>query len=251
MTTIGWWANSASDRYMVTYFCGITVNGIYSISYRIPNLVVTVQNIFIQAWGISAIKEVDSESNKSFYKNTFVYFNSLLVLCSTFIILLVKFIAKVLFAKEFYEAWLYVPVLLLSSVFNANSGYLGAIISAKKHTVLLGKSGFWGIVTNILLNLILIYYYGAQGAALATAISSYIIYFVRKKGIDIKDNGTEIKKVKISWIVLIMQSLSYVYLQNLYFNIICVIANVVIYSNEIKYMVMSLLKNLKKLQGEF
>ena len=30
---IGWWINSSSDRYIVTWILGATANGIYTVSY--------------------------------------------------------------------------------------------------------------------------------------------------------------------------------------------------------------------------
>ena len=57
--TVGWAVNNVSDRYIVTWLCGLAVNGIYSVSYKIPTIINMVQNIFIQAWVISSIKEYE------------------------------------------------------------------------------------------------------------------------------------------------------------------------------------------------
>ena len=35
---IGWWINSSSDRYIVTWILGATANGIYTVSYKIPTM---------------------------------------------------------------------------------------------------------------------------------------------------------------------------------------------------------------------
>ena len=42
--TIGWWCNNASDRYVVTYLCGIAANGIYSVAYKIPSILTTMSD---------------------------------------------------------------------------------------------------------------------------------------------------------------------------------------------------------------
>ena len=57
--TISWWINNASDRYIVMAFCGASITGIYSVSYKIPSLLNLFQNIFNQAWLLSAVKEND------------------------------------------------------------------------------------------------------------------------------------------------------------------------------------------------
>ena len=58
VTVIGWWINSASDRYVVAFICGVSANGLLSVSYKIPTIINTLQAIFTQAWQISAINEL-------------------------------------------------------------------------------------------------------------------------------------------------------------------------------------------------
>ena len=36
-----------SDRYVVTYLCGVAANGIYSVSYKIPSILTIFQTIWI------------------------------------------------------------------------------------------------------------------------------------------------------------------------------------------------------------
>lgn len=58
---IGWWINNVSDRYIVTWICGLAANGVYSVAYKIPSLLSMFQQIFNQAWTISAVKEYDQD----------------------------------------------------------------------------------------------------------------------------------------------------------------------------------------------
>ncbi|MBQ1261715.1 MAG: oligosaccharide flippase family protein, partial [Clostridia bacterium] len=53
-TTVCWLITDLSDRYMVTYFWGDSVNGVYSAAYKIPTVVNLVAGIFLQAWQFSA-----------------------------------------------------------------------------------------------------------------------------------------------------------------------------------------------------
>ncbi|HCD4360148.1 TPA: oligosaccharide flippase family protein, partial [Enterococcus faecium] len=64
-TVVGWWINSTADRYVVSFIVGVSANGLLSVAYKIPQIINTLQGIFIQAWQISAIKEYgDNETAK-------------------------------------------------------------------------------------------------------------------------------------------------------------------------------------------
>ena len=204
--TLGWLINNVSDRYVITWLCGIEQTGIYSVSYKIPTIITTVQNIFIQAWTISAIKEYESDNRNEFYKKMFLYINCLMVGCCTSLIAGTKIIAEILFAKDFYQAWKYVPFLLVSVVLGASSGYIGPILSAEKNSKALAKSTLYGAIVNLILNFILIYSMGTQGAAIATALSNIVIYIVRRRAIGNILFDKQYICIMISWVLLIAQA---------------------------------------------
>lgn len=223
--SLGWWVNSVSDRYVVTLLCGVAVNGIYSISYKIPMILSTVQQIFIQAWQISAIKEYSTDGAKRFYGEALRTLNFVMCIGCMGLIILSKVIARFLYANDFYLAWQFVPFLLLSSVIDAASGILGPVLIAKRDSKSMGFSALVGAVINIVLNFLLVYFIGAQGAAIATAVSSFVIYIARKKAV-----GNDIQYIKypsliISWVLIIVQCilmiwLGYVWLQMI---LICIV----------------------------
>ena len=114
-------------------------------------------------------------------------------------------------AKDFNQAWLYVPFLLVSSTFNTASGFLGPILTAEKKSKEMAKSALYGTIINIISNIILIKLIGLQGATIATAISSFVIYYVRKKEVGKKIYIEKYSKVLLLWILLIIESLFEIY----------------------------------------
>lgn len=210
--TVGWWCNNASDRYIVTFLCGIAANGIYSVAYKIPSILTTIQQLFLQAWQISAVKEYEDRDSASFYGKTFTVINIGMCLICMGLILFTKPLAKLLYAKDFYEAWQYVPFLLVSGVFNAASGIIGPILNANRNSKSLGISSLAGAVVNICLNFVLIHFMGVQGAAVATAISSYVIYLLRKvaAGDSMQISGGW--KIYCSWALIIGQAIVSIYI---------------------------------------
>ena len=170
-TALAWWANSSIDRYFVTGMCGVRQNGIYSIAYKIPTVLSIFQSIFNQAWTISAITEFDRNDSDGFYGKTYEMYNSMMVLVTSGIMLFNILFSKILYANDFFEAWQYVPLLLVSSLFSAMAGYMGSIFSAVKDMKTCAYTVVVSAVVNMSLNAILIPLYGVQGAAIAPAVS--------------------------------------------------------------------------------
>lgn len=234
-SVVGWWINSGSDRYVVTFFCGVAANGILSVSYKIPTILNTLQGIFIQAWQISAIKEYGEQDTAKFYGNTFVIINLLMCAACSWLILLTRPLAHILYAKDFYQAWQYVPFLLIASVLNCASGMLGPILSAQKNSKAMMWSALIGAGANLVMNIALVYFIGIQGATIATAVCSYIIYAVRKNAVgkDIEIDGYV--GVLLTWGLLCVQAFVESYFGN--------------YVIEVVVMAVLLVINIKPLKG--
>lgn len=193
--TIAWWINNVSDRYIVTWLCGVAANGVYSVAYKVPSILNVFQSIFNQAWTLSAVKEFDENSSK-FYSDIYEIYNCGMVIVCSSLIAAVKIMANILFAKDFFIAWQYAPFLMLSVVFGAISGLLGGIFSAAKQSKIFAQTTIVGAVLNIVLNIVLIDYIGVVGAAISTLVSYFLVWILRYRAanrivvldIDIKNN---------------------------------------------------------------
>ncbi len=181
----GAWVNNAADRYLVSLMCGLSVNGIYGVAYKIPSILTVFQRIFAQAWQMSATKVKDENRSEEFYSEMFHIYLSFMTIGCGGLILFSRPLSAFLFRKDFFEAWRYVPPLLISVVFGAMTGFLGSICLAHKDSRAMGKATGAGALINIGLNLILIPGLSAMGAALATGVSYFVmsamaLFYVRK-----------------------------------------------------------------------
>lgn len=95
-SVIGWWVNSTADKYVVSFILGVSANGLLSVSYKIPQILNTIQSIFIQAWQISAIKEYGDNNTARFYGNTFTIINLLMCIVCSWLIFLTRPLAHFL-----------------------------------------------------------------------------------------------------------------------------------------------------------
>ncbi|MGF0148770.1 lipopolysaccharide biosynthesis protein, partial [Lachnospiraceae bacterium SGI.054] len=204
--TLAWWINNVSDRYIVTWLCGVAANGIYSMAYKIPSVLNIFQSIFSQAWTISAVKEFN-KSGTDFYCKVYKAYNCGMVIICSALIVVDKVLAKFLFAKDFYIAWRYAPFLMISVVFGALSGLLGGIFSAAKKSKIFASTTMIGASVNTVLNVGLVYLWGPVGAAIATAISYCLVWLTRyKKANEIIHLSIAFKRDVFSYCILVIQA---------------------------------------------
>ena len=213
--SISWWVNSVSDRYIVTWFCGISANGIYSVSTKIPSILNVFQTIFNQAWALSAVKDFSPDDKGNFFANTYKAYNGLMVLVCSCIIATDRILASFLYLGKFYVAWKYVPFLTIAIVFGALTGYLGGFFTAVKDSKVYATSTIYGAMVNVILNFILVPYFGALGASFSTAVCYIVIWIIRllqsRKYIKMKIN---LKRDVFSYLLLLVQTLILLILPN-------------------------------------
>ena len=103
-------------------------------------------------------------------------YNAAIAMACSFVILFNIPLAKILYAKDFFTAWNYSSVLLISIMFNALTAFLGSIFSAVKDSKVIAFTTVVSAVCNIVLNILLIPKFGALGAAIATAASYMVMW---------------------------------------------------------------------------
>lgn len=236
-STLGWWVNSASDKYVVSFICGVSANGILSVAYKIPGIINTVFGMFGQAWQISAIKEYGKSDTSEFYASSFSIINFMMCIGCSILILLSRPLASVLYANDFYEAWQYAPFLLISTVFNTASGLIGPMLSAVKDSKSMAKSAVYGAGVNVVLNILLVYLLGVQGATIATVIAAFVIYYIRKNAVKNTLIIEKYYKIVVVWLVLTLQAFIEVYTQRWGLEVCIFLVILIMNINSLKKMV--------------
>lgn len=190
--TTAWWINNASDRYIISLIAGVAISGIYAVASKIPAIIFMAQNVFSQAWSISAIKEYDENDGDGFVGRTFSLLSSILcIVCSLVIVLNIP-LSTLLFKNDFFIAWKYVPLLSVSVAIDGLALFVGGLFFAVKNTKARATATIMGALVNTILNLVLIPVIGAFGAAIATVVGFLVGYVYSrikiKKYIRIKTN---------------------------------------------------------------
>ena len=178
-TVIMWWIINVSDRYMVTYFIDSSANGLYTAASKIPNFVIMFSSIFIDAWQLSAVDEYGSDGKAKFFSNIFRVYSGGILAVSSGLILACQLITKILVSKAYYDSWQYVPILIAGTTMSCMVNFLASVYMAEKKNMMSMVTALAGAVTNVGLNLVLIPKMGANGAAIATAVSFVVVFVAR------------------------------------------------------------------------
>lgn len=176
---ISWWINSVSDRYILLLFWDANVVGLYTAASKLPAMINLVSSIFQQAWQYSTAKEIESKDQKDFFSSVLRGYLYICVCTCGGLILINRLICKILLKTEFYDAWKFVPLLLIAAMFGCISTYFGTFYQALKKNTMLMISTMVGAIINIILNFALIPFCGGLGAALATVVSYIAVTVIR------------------------------------------------------------------------
>ncbi len=190
--SLSWWLNNTANRYVITAFCGVSQVGLFSAAARIPTILVTMQNIFLQAWLLSAISEYESEDKSEFFTKGYKILNVTMLLGCSALIALIKPISTFLLSAEFFIAWKYIPFLLISVVFGSLSGFLGSLYSASTETNMLFVTTLAGGIFSVGFNFLLVPSLGPLGASCASIIAYLVVWMMRlidtKRFVELKIN---------------------------------------------------------------
>ena len=175
---LSWWLGKSVSKYILNIVHGVATNGIFSVAHKIPTILNALMSIFSGAWRISSVDGLEEDTEK-FYTTVYNNYCSFLVLGTSFLILCNKFVAGLLYSGEFYQAHVFVPVLLLSVMFHGLGDHLGAIYISFKRTKAIFVTTFVSSAVNVVLGFALIPPMGIMGAALATLGSYFSLWLVR------------------------------------------------------------------------
>ena len=178
-TAVFWWVTNLSDRYFITFISGKTANGLYSVASTLPAMITLVSAIFTQAWQLSAFTEYQTPEGEQFYSTVFQSYYTFVFLASSGIIMFAKPVMRLMTQPPYYEAWRYVPFLVLAVAFSCLVTFLGSVYNAVRRNGMIMLTTFIGAIVNILLNWQLIPVFGAQGAAVATFASYFLVFLIR------------------------------------------------------------------------
>lgn len=196
--TLSWWFVNISARYVIVGFMGASVAGLFTAASKLPSMMHLMSTIFQQAWQYSSSKEIGSKDGDKFFSDVFKLYSPFMIICTSGLVLATPLLSKVLLQGEFYEAWVYVPLLLLSACLNCYSIFFGTFYTAAKKNKMIMISTIIGAALNLGICFACVPFIGVYGALIASCVSYFVIVAIR-----IVDTR-KYTKVKIDWPISII-----------------------------------------------
>ncbi|MXS69623.1 oligosaccharide flippase family protein [Flavobacteriaceae bacterium W22] len=177
--SLSWWAISSANRYIILMYLGAAANGIFAIAYKLPTILLMIVNVFYLAWQEKAILSYEREDRDEYYSKVLKDYIRILFSLSILIVAANKIALSFMVSKEFFDAWQYTPLLLLSIIFSSIAGFYGTgYLSSKKTKGAFTSSIFGGIVT-VGLSFLLIPRFGLFGASWAIVLGYLVLMLIR------------------------------------------------------------------------
>ena len=175
--TICQWIINISNRYLIVYMISEAANGIYAVANKIPTILLIVANIFGEAWQISAVKE--DENRAHFFSRICGMYQALAFVVASGLILTAQLTTRILANEAYYEAWQYIPFLVMATTFACLSVFLSSVYMVERKSMHTLYTTMLSAILNVGISVALIPAFGCFGAAFATLVSYFVMFVVR------------------------------------------------------------------------
>lgn len=238
-----------SDRLIISNYLGASANGIYSISYKFPNIIETVYHYFYTAWSESASRVINKgkEAAEEYYNSLYRTLDNAIFGVIICMVSFMPIIFRIFIRGDYVEGFSYVGILMFSMYYNSLSKYYSGIIIALKKTKSLAISTAVGALVNLLINIFLIKNIGLYAAAISTLVAEICVLAMLmrqvNKYVNIRIGSKDIIFKMIFFLVLIVFSNYNNWIVIILFMVICFIFAYILNKQIVNSLFCKLLKN--------
>lgn len=205
--SLSWWVIGASDKTVVSWFLGVSQNGILSVSQKFSTAYTTFYSIFNLTWTENAAIHRNDEDRTQYYSKIIeISFRVLASVCLG-IIAAVALVFPILVNEKFGASYYQIPIYMLSSLLYSCIGIFSVVYIAFKKTGEIAKTSLLAAIINLVVNIGLIRYIGLYSASISSVVAYGVLFLFRY--FDIR------KMVKLSisknviWSVVAMGTLNF------------------------------------------
>lgn len=207
---IMWFLISSLNRPIMEAYDGLFIIGLFAVANKFPSLLNMLYLLFQQAWMISVLEEAKTAQYAQFYNRMLKLVFVIQVLGAVILTIFGKFIIRQFTTPDYYEAWIYIPILLVGVLFSNVATFVGTNFAVTRESKYYFYSTVWAGAASVMLNFLLIPHYSISGACWAIVLSQVINMLAR---------------IKYSWKYVSITDFNF-YVFNLLFLAVCIILRI-------------------------
>ncbi len=167
---------SMSDRFFIKEIISVEASGIYGISYKfgmILNMIFVVP--LMQAWHPILFRLENAPEQKVTYQKIALYYVQIGILLMLAIVVVSKYLLKLTTTGDYHYGIIIVPWVAFSYLLFGLQNIFKAGALIHNQTLQMTQYGLLAAALNIILNILMIPTFGILGAAIATALSYFVM----------------------------------------------------------------------------
>lgn len=178
-TLLAGWVINLSDRVFIERYLTLSDVGIYSLGYKLGQIVFIIASGFQVAYNpifnrVATNKSPSEANNILGNYNTFFMLG--LAIIAFFLSLFSKEIVVLMANAEYYDSYVIIPIVSYGYLFNAFTFICNLPIYFSKKSTIPMWINIIGAILNVILNIALVKIIGSLGAAIATLITFFVMF---------------------------------------------------------------------------
>ena len=173
------WALNMSDRWVITYFLGASVNAVYAAANNITNIVNGARSVLIMAWQENASLAAQDADAEVYFTRMYRAIFSMIVGITAFLIGVTPILFRILIRGDYAAAYPQIPILFIGVFFGCISSLQGGIYIAHMKTKDVGLSALICAGINLFLDILLVNKIGIYAGSISTVVSYFILFLYR------------------------------------------------------------------------
>lgn len=169
--SLSWWVVGASDKSVVSWFLGVSQNGILSVAQKFSTAYTTFYSIFNLTWTENAAIHCKDEDSTQYYSEIIETSFRVLNSACLGIIAGVALAFPWLVNEKFGQAYFQIPIYMLSSLLYSVIGIYSVVYIALKKTSVIAKTSMAAAAINLIVNIGLIQHIGLYAASISSVMA--------------------------------------------------------------------------------
>jgi O-antigen/teichoic acid export membrane protein len=168
---LAWWVVNVSDRTIISYVLGVTVNGIYAVANKFSNVFINFYNIFNLSWTETVSVHFKDEDRDVFLSETMTTLYKLFSCACLGIVACMPFLFPIMVNENYHDAYPQIIILMYAMLCRVVVGLYSCVYIATKNSKKVAYTSVAAAVINIATNLLMIGHIGLYSASLSTLIA--------------------------------------------------------------------------------